>query len=394
MYTAAAAYDPTVLNPPPIPDPPPSTQFELQLHNDAGDVQGLSFPMSGALLGFCIEMSVADQVRDTHLQVPFLNLMALITECAGRVHVRVGGNFQENATLISDLSNGKSIAKQSVDGGNPIHGYTGPFIYPEILYMLSNISGLVNTKWYLGMPLNDSSNLHLAIAEYGERILGDNLIGLQIGNELDLYARHGHRPATYSPYDYFGEFGQVIQAMQADANTPVTNNLLSPSIATGDWTPEGMAAAVRVFSPLQRLIRACQIYPNDNCAALYPGFGPPQDSQSVFPSYLTHASCKSIIAPYLNSSAIALAAGKPFIMFEMNTASCGGFPRISDSFGAALWVVDYVLQMGASDFSHTLLHVGGQDVYYNPFTPPLTNQSKIHQWTIGPIFYSVLAVAE
>lgn len=61
---------------------------------------------------------------------------------------------------------------------------------PDILYLLSNISALVNTKWYLGVPLNDTSNLRLAIAEYGERILGDNLLGLQVGNEPDLYARY------------------------------------------------------------------------------------------------------------------------------------------------------------------------------------------------------------
>ena len=60
---------------------------------------------------------------------------------------------------------------------------------PEILYLLSNISSLVNVKRYLGVPLNDSSDLRLEIAQYGEQILGDNLIGLQVGNEPDLYAR-------------------------------------------------------------------------------------------------------------------------------------------------------------------------------------------------------------
>lgn len=55
--------------------------------------------------------------------------------------------------------------------------------------MLSNISALVNVKWYLGVPLNDSTDIRLEIAEYGQRILGDNLLGLQVGNEPDLYAR-------------------------------------------------------------------------------------------------------------------------------------------------------------------------------------------------------------
>ena len=57
------------------------------------------------------------------------------------------------------------------------------------MYLLANISSLVNVKWYLGVPLNDTQNLALEIAQYGEQILGDNLIGLQIGNEPDLYAR-------------------------------------------------------------------------------------------------------------------------------------------------------------------------------------------------------------
>ena len=61
---------------------------------------------------------------------------------------------------------------------------------PEILYLLSNISALLPVKWYLGVPLNDTTDLRLEIAEYGQRILGDNLLGLQVGNEPDLYARY------------------------------------------------------------------------------------------------------------------------------------------------------------------------------------------------------------
>ena len=55
-------------------------------------------------------------------------------------------------------------------------------------------------------------------------------------------------------------------------------------------------------------------------------------------------------------------------MFETNSASCGGFPGISDSFGAALWGLDYGMQMAYSNFSGALFHVGGQNVFYNPFT--------------------------
>ena len=52
-------------------------------------------------------------------------------------------------------------------------------------------------------------------------------------------------------------------------------------------------------------------------------------------------------------------------MFETNSASCGGFPGVSDSFGATLWALDYGLQMAYGNFSGALLHVGGENDYYN-----------------------------
>lgn len=33
-------------------------------------------------------------------------------------------------------------------------------------------------------------------------------------------------------------------------------------------------------------------------------------------------------------------------------------------------------------------------MHSQPFTPPPTNQSTFHQWTIGPIFYASLLISE
>jgi len=77
--------------------------------------------------------------------------------------------------------------------------------------MLSNVSSLVNAKWYLGttlrrymtslltffdlgIPFNETDHFRLDIAQYGESILGDNLIGLQVGETPDTYASKGVRP--------------------------------------------------------------------------------------------------------------------------------------------------------------------------------------------------------
>ena len=59
-YTGAAAYDPTTLDPPALPDPRPATQFSIKLSNN--EPSGLSIPQKGDFMGFSIEFSVVEQV--------------------------------------------------------------------------------------------------------------------------------------------------------------------------------------------------------------------------------------------------------------------------------------------------------------------------------------------
>jgi len=78
---------------------------------------------------------------------------------------------------------------------------------------MSNISSFVNVRWFLGGPLfklfpslssssitgipfNSTNPFRLAIAEKGQAILGDYLLGLQAGNEPDFYAKFRKRPAV------------------------------------------------------------------------------------------------------------------------------------------------------------------------------------------------------
>ena len=57
----------------------------------------------------------------------------------------------------------------------------------DMFYIANNISSLVNVKWFLGIPFNDSVNWRIGIAEEGQQILGTNLAGLQAANEPDFY---------------------------------------------------------------------------------------------------------------------------------------------------------------------------------------------------------------
>ncbi|RXW22272.1 hypothetical protein EST38_g3572 [Candolleomyces aberdarensis] len=396
--TKAAAYNDTLLTPPAVPSPAPVPNFQLQLQRDAANTPGLSIPHNGgAFWGFSIEMSVISQVlgkNSTHLYVPFLNLMSNLIERAGGVMIRLGGNTQEFATLVPELPDGHTFGKE--ESGSTQTTKTPAVLYTvDMFYMMSNISSMLNVKWFLGIPFNDSVSWRVQIAEQGQQILGDNLLGLQAGNEPDFYQEFGRR-TTYSPQAYYDEVGALIQVIDANPNIPVKNKLIGPSVATGPWTPELVWETGFIDTYKDRLYcLSVEHYPNNNCIAMYsPESGNAVDVQATFPSYLVHTAAVDLVAPYLNSAALAIAAGKPLIMFETNTASCGGFQGISDSYGAALWALDYGFQMAYGNFTHGLLHVGGQNVFYNPFTSPPTNQSTFNQWTVGSIFYSTIILAE
>ncbi|KAG6818505.1 hypothetical protein H0H93_004435, partial [Arthromyces matolae] len=379
--TLAPAYDETILQPP----APPAEQaltFTLNLAATNASVVGLSIMQHGSFFGFSIEMSVVTQIWQ-------------IQQRAGGTHVRIGGNTQDFAYHVDHIDNGYATAKQQTDSKNPTLTPAVMFT-DDLFYMAANVSSHVNVGWYFGIPFNDT-NWRLQIAEKAQQILGDRLYGLQAGNEPDYYLSHGHRTAPYDVRQYADEFASLVQAIQNNGNIPVKNILVGPSLASGPWTPDRLwpTGYLDRFKDSLRII-AMEHYPTNNCYARF-GVGTLVDPQAMFPNFLNHNAGINLIQPYLDTSARAQALGKPFLMFETNSATCGGLPGISDSFGAALWAVDYGLTMAAANFSGALLHIGGQNVYYNVWrsllTPP-ANQTLFHQWTIGAIYYSVLVVSE
>ncbi|KAF7302910.1 Glyco-hydro-79C domain-containing protein [Mycena kentingensis (nom. inval.)] len=324
--------------------------------------------------------------------------MSTLQARGGSVRCRIGGNTQETATMVSSLPDGKMMTKGVVPASSdPMAMVTPPLLYtPEVLYLLANISFLVNVHWYFGIPMNDTQNLRLEIVEAAEKILGDRILGYQVGNEPDQYGLHHMRPIDYSIEDYMADYERVETALRSDpARFPTAGKkLMGPSISS-HWKLEDVWDAGfldKYRSSLGAL--SAEYYPLNNCARYYNTSVSAPKPQEVFATYLNHTSATSMVQRYLNSTAIAQQYNFPFIMSETNSASCGGFPGVSNSFGVALWALDYGLQLAVSNFTGAHFHVGGLSAYYNAFTPPPTKQSMFRGWTVGPVFYTALAAAE
>ncbi|KAG8995622.1 hypothetical protein FRB90_000137 [Tulasnella sp. 427] len=383
-YTAAST-DQTILT---APDPPSdfSATTYIQLYD--GGMSGMGNPVDGTLLGFSIELSVSAMLmgeRPEVLRPEFLNYCALLEARGGGVTIRVGGNTQDKATLNVDGNpNNHTIEKYAGTDlsttGTPVVHFT-----LDLLKTMAQISTLVNAKWFFGIPfinVNADGNAALVL-QYARSILGDNLLGLQMANEPDLYGPHLKKWSNYSITDFMNETNYMIQ------NLPIQEPILAGPSVCCDWTTQEVfdAGYLTQFKDYLDYVDAMH-YPDNNCAS------PKVDPHDRFANYLSHTQVQSLVSPYFTVAKTSIEAGKKFMMMETNTASCGGFAGISDAFASALWATDYAMQMAFGNFTYGLLHFGDQNVYYNPFTPPPTNMTSVRKWNTGAIFYGQLVAAE
>ena len=113
-------------------------------------------------------------------------------------------------------------------------------------------------------------------------------------------------------------------------------------------------------------------YPTDNCPN-EDGSYPPEaeqiaDTTRLFNLFASHYGPMSVVrfaSLYYDMVAISQANNLPLVLLETNTASCNGFLGLSDSFLAALWNLDLGMQLASIGFSHAMIHLGGQQAYYN-----------------------------
>jgi len=106
--------------PVPEPDPPsplPALDFPVQLDYGGNPTAGI--PVPGSFLGISIEMSLSEAVigrNASWIRPQFLNLMSTLKERGGAPVLRVGGNSQEKAYLVDEISGGAHSTERQLFG--------------------------------------------------------------------------------------------------------------------------------------------------------------------------------------------------------------------------------------------------------------------------------------
>ena len=225
----------------------------------------------------------------------------------------------------------------------------------------------------LGGAATGATTPALAAAEvaYAVQQFGSSLLGIEIGNECDLYGDTGNYFAgAWSLAQFETLWGQYRSAILA--TTPGVA-ITGPASAGNEsaWTvPFGEAVTKSQITLLtQHYYRANGQLPTSTSAYL------------VTPD-------PTLIGDLATLQAGAQAIGIPYRMSECNSYYNGGANGVSDSYASSLWAIDYLFNCAQGGASGVNFHGGGNG---NGYTPIADSSGTV----VGarPEYYGILMFA-
>ena len=205
----------------------------------------------------------------------------------------------------------------------------------------------------LGGSATGATNPTLAAQEvaYASQAFGSSLLGIEIGNECDLYGSTccgGYYAGNWSLAKFQTLWGQYRAAiLTAAPGVPITGPASAGSIST--WTiPFGQAVTKSQITLLT------QHY--------YRGNG---QSPSSTAAYLVTPD-PTLVSNLATLNTGAKNIGIPYRMAECNSFYNGGASGVSNSYASSLWVIDFLFNCVQEGASGVNFHGGGNGTGYTP----------------------------
>jgi Glycosyl hydrolase family 79 C-terminal beta domain len=274
--------------------------------------------------------------------------------------IRVGGNTSDDASFLPD---GKSVSAPK-----------GTVVNKGNLHDLASFLSATGWKliWGLNLGSGNESNA-VAEAEAVAAAVKDKLLAFEIGNEPDLFGRGkgAHRKADYNYDDYLKEYRRYKAAIRAKLpDAPFAG----PDAASApDWV-------ARFATDEGRDLKLLTHHYYRECA----GPGSTLDK-------LLHQDPK--LAPELQKlQAASESSHVPYRICETNSFCGGGKPGVSDTFGAALWTLDYMFTLASAQAAGVNIETGVNQLGFVSSYSPIGDDQQ-GKYRARPPYYGMLAFA-
>ncbi len=230
------------------------------------------------------------------------------------------------------------------------------------------------TGWKLIWGINlGSGTEQQAIEEAGavDAIAKSNLLAFEIGNEPDLFSHEGHKPKGYSYEDYLKEYRRYKSVVRAKLpNAPFAGP--DAAVAT-DWVTRFAAdegSDIKLLT--HHYYRECANPASTLDKLLYPD-----------PKLLPLGE---------KLKATTASSRVPYRICETNSFCGGGKPGVSDTFGAALWVLDFMFKLAEAGAAGVNMETGVNQLGFISSYSPIGDDEH-GTYTAKPEYYGMLAFA-
>ncbi|KAF3021966.1 hypothetical protein E8E14_010185 [Neopestalotiopsis sp. 37M] len=318
----------------------------------------ISGPVAKAFLSYSIEFAWFAEYSGnlSHPNTFTSHLLNNFNDVQGhKPYLRVGGNTQDNALFNPQL-------EVAVNGtfGNPDIAYPTTLTYGKSFF--EGYQVLDNVKFSHGFNLgangtvgfnNLASTLPLACKALNE----SNLAYFEIGNEADQYAstksnRGPIRAPGWNASLWLNDWrnrSATLDSLWADSgcdNTPF--RLIAPSFAGRTWIEPAFEASFADYAESVSAIAAHSYVAGANSAGV-----------TLQGTLMNHTTTQSVVDAHVEiMGAVAAYTDLPYMIGEGNSLSSQGRSGVSNSFGAALWNIDFALYAASVGIHRIHLHNG------------------------------------
>ncbi|MCJ1399123.1 hypothetical protein MMC11_002325 [Xylographa trunciseda] len=235
----------------------------------------------------------------------------------------------------------------------------------------------------------------LATVPIACKALGNGkLLWWEYGNEPDLYSNSNPggperlRSGSWGDFEYVSQWQngtRQIKNILAQACPEMATAAAYGYIAPSFWVPDNNELTIAgAFSSGLNADNDIKLISFHNYIASTSDPG-----VSLQGTLLNHTNTMQSIARQLDQYSFLANTSLPLVISETNSLSDIGTPGITDTFGAALWTMDYNLWCATQNISRVHMQQG-TDFYYNAWQPIQTNISVA---TKPPYYGSIAAAA-
>ena len=286
--------------------------------------------------------------------------LRLVRNLGTRGVIRVGGNTSDYASFQAD---GKLISTPK-----------GSAINQASLEDLGRF--LDSAGWKLIWGLNLGSGGEQQAVEEAQTVAGiakERLLAFEIGNEPDLFAHEGHRPAGYNYEKYLAEYRRYKAAIRA--RLPGAPFAGPDAARDSDWVTrfaKDEGGDLKLLT--HHYYRGGAANPKSSLDELLQ----PDPGLEAMLSKMKQASDEARI---------------PYRICETNSFSGGGKPGVSDTFGSALWMLDYMFTLAWGGASGVNIETGINQLDFVSSYSPIADD--LHGgYSASPDYYGMLAFAQ